>query len=92
MGYSKLLWREAFQALQTAEEDGWRKHSHVWASAPGARQVAHVLPGDLQTLTVHFPAGVTAYTELISRPGLYAIATLDRSTRRFRSLKFLNRP
>jgi hypothetical protein len=91
MGYTKLLWREAFQALQAAEEDGWRRHPFLWASVPGAREVAHVKPGDFQTLLVHFPPGEQSYSKLISRPGLYAIVTVDRSSRRFLSLKFLNR-
>jgi hypothetical protein len=33
-GYSKLLWREAFQAYKAAEESGWGGNtSPLWASA-----------------------------------------------------------
>src|SRR4029453_4157586 len=46
-------------------------------STPSARQVAHGVPGDYGTLLFHFPAGVTAYAELVSKPGLTAIVTLD---------------
>jgi hypothetical protein len=91
-GYGRLLWREAYQALRAAAEDGWRTHPSVWASTPGAYQAAHVKPGELQTLTVHFPAGESSYSKLVSQPGLYAITTIDLSSRRFLTVAFLNRP
>jgi hypothetical protein len=68
---------------------GWLAQS---SSGAGFGDVAIVHPGDFKTLTVTFPSGVTAYTELISRPGLYAIAVIDRNTSRFTGVKFLNRP
>jgi hypothetical protein len=68
------------------------KYPHVRASVTGARDVAIVHPGDFQTFVVNFPPGVTAYTELISKPGLVAIATVDRNTSRFLGVKFLHRP
>jgi hypothetical protein len=67
-------------------------HPYVYASAPGAYQVAHVEPADFQTLQVSFAPGVAAYAELISRPGLYAIVTVDRNSNRFLAVKFLHRP
>lgn len=91
-GYERLWWKQAWLQLKAAVEDGWRKHPHVRASAPGARDVAIVHPGDFQTLVVNFPPGVTAYTELISRPGLVAIVTVDRNTSQFLGVKFLHRP
>jgi hypothetical protein len=45
-----------------------------------------------QQLRFHFPPGVTAYAKLISKPGLRAIVTIDRSTRRFLSGRFLILP
>jgi hypothetical protein len=91
-GYQRLWWRQAWLQLKAGWEDGWRRHPHVRASAPGTRDVAIVHPGDFQTLTVSFAPGVTAYTELISRPGLVAIVTVDRNTSRFTGVKFLHRP
>ncbi len=92
VGYSKLLWREAFQQLRAAAENGWRNHPFVYASTPDNYQVAHAAPGEFQTLKVHFPVGVAGYATLIGQPGLVAIVTIDRSTRRFLAVKFLNRP
>jgi hypothetical protein len=66
----------------------------VWASAPGARQIVHGLPGEAGTLKFHFPAGVGdgVYAKLISKPGLYAIVTLDKGTHHILGVRFLNRP
>ena len=88
-GYEKLWWKQAWLQLRAAVEDGWRKHPYVWASTPGAYQVAHVEPGDFQTLVVSFPSGLAAYSELIIRPGVVAIATVDRNSNRFLGVKFL---
>jgi hypothetical protein len=56
VGYSKLLWREAFAAYSRAEESGWSGGgSPLWASALGADRIAYAMPGDLQTLKFHFP-------------------------------------
>jgi hypothetical protein len=41
-------------------------------------------------LQVTFPVGTAGYSELISRPGLYAIVTVDRSSGRFLTVKFLH--
>jgi hypothetical protein len=91
-GYQRLWWKQAWLQMRAAVEDGWRNHPSVYASAPGARDVAIVHPGDFQTLTVSFPPGATAYSALIGRPGLYAIAVVDRNTSRFTGIKFLHRP
>jgi hypothetical protein len=91
-GYQRLWWKTAHQQLKAAVENGWRNHPFVWASAPGAYQVAHAQPADFSMLQVHFPVGTAGYSELVSRPGLYAIAVIDRNSSRFLSVKFLNRP
>jgi hypothetical protein len=92
VGYSKLLWREAFQAYRTAEESGWGGNtSPLWASALGADRIAYAVPGDLQTLKFHFEPGKTVYASLISKP-VYAIVTIDRGLSRFLGARFLNRP
>jgi hypothetical protein len=92
-GYTRLLWREGWQALRRAQESGWRRDvPDVWASAPGAYRVAHGVPGEGGTLRFHFPARTAAYTELIGRPGLAAIVTMDRSSHHILSVKLINRP
>jgi hypothetical protein len=90
-GYEKRLWRESHGALVTAEASGWRTGGTVYASAPGAFQVAHAAPGDYGQLLFRFPPGVTAYAELVSKPNLYAVVGMDRSTNRFINVKFRHR-
>ena len=90
-GYQRLWWKQAHQALKAAVENGWASHPYVYASTPSAYQVAHVQPGDFQMLTVHFPVGTAGFSELISKPGLVAIAVVDRNSAQFLSVKFLHR-
>lgn len=66
-GYSRMWWKTAHTALKAAAENGWSNHPFVWASIPGARQVAHVQPADFSMLSVHFPVGTAGFAELISR-------------------------
>src|SRR5687767_405059 len=84
-GYDKLLWRESHQALARAEEAGWpRSTSFVYGSAPGHYQFGHAAPGPNLTLLFAFAVGTPAakvYAELVSRPGLHAFVTADRSLR-----------
>jgi hypothetical protein len=90
-GYARLLWREAFRAYKAAEESGWSGGTApLWATALGADRIAYAMPGDLQTLKFHFPPGETIYARLISKP-VSAIVTLDRSSHRFRTVRFLHR-
>jgi hypothetical protein len=91
-GYSKLWWRESHAALKAAERNGWRGHRTVYVSTPTASDVAHAVPGDYQMLLVRFPAGVSAFTELVGKPGLTALVSIDRSAGRFMGVKFLHRP
>ena len=100
-GYQRLWWKTAHQALKAAMEDGWgsqslegwrRSDPYVWASTSTASRVAPVLPADFSMLQVTFPVGTAGFGELISKPGLYALATVDRNGGRFMSVKFLNRP
>jgi hypothetical protein len=64
----------------------------VYVSTPTASDVAHAVPGDYQMLLVRFPAGVSAFTELVGKPGLTALVSIDRSAGRFMGVKFLHRP
>jgi hypothetical protein len=95
-GYEKLLWREAHAALVKAEEQGWpASTSFVYGSAPGNYQFGHATPGPNLTLLFGFAVGTPTakvYAELVSRPGLSAFATVDKSTRRFLGVSFRNRP
>lgn len=91
-GYEKLNWRTAHQALVQAQETGWRSGGTVYASAPGAFQVAHVTPGPFLSLEVRFPSGVQAFQDLIGKPNLCAFVSVDRSTGRFIGIRFGNRP
>ena len=92
-GYNRLLWREAFMAYRAAAESGWLRGRQLWASGASPDRTPYATPGDLQTLRFHFPLdGSTAYTSLTAEPGLYAIVTIDRSTSRFLSCRFLTRP
>ena len=98
-GYERLMWQQGWQALRQAQEKGWYETSmrplrtppEVWASTPGHYRVVYGLPGDGGVLTFHFPPGVAAYTELISKPGLIAILTVDRGNHHILSCRFLNR-
>ena len=91
-GYEKLNWRTAHQALVQAEQTGWRTAQTVWASAPGAFQVASVVAGPYQSLVAHFPSGEQAFAQLIGKPGLFAWVSIDRSTGKYIGVRFLNRP
>ena len=95
-GYEKLLWRQAHEQLVMAEERGWPNSTpYVWGSAPGNYQFAHAAPGPNLTLLFAFAVGTPAakvYAELVSRPGLYAFVTADRSLRYFLGVTFRNRP
>lgn len=92
-GYTKLLWQAGWQQLRRAEEAGWPTSGApwVWASTPTASKVVHGGAGEAGTLRFHWPVGTAGYSELVSRPGLVAIATLDRNSHRFLSVKFLHR-
>lgn len=92
-GYTRLLWQQGWQALRQAEQSGWRRSGvpDVWASTPTARQIVHGLPGEGGTLTFHFHPGVTEYSQLISKPGLAAIVTVDRGTHHILGAMFVHR-
>jgi hypothetical protein len=93
-GHAALLWREAHAALVQAEERGWpASTSFVYGSAPGHYQFGHAAPGPNLTLLFGFAVGTPGakvYAELVSKPGLSAFVTVDRSTRRFLGVTFRN--
>jgi hypothetical protein len=93
-GYERLLWTQAWQRLRRAQEAGWPADGPqpVFADLPGARRVAHGQPGEGGTLQFTVPTKAPGFAELISKPGVVAIATIDRSSHRFLTCRFLNRP
>jgi hypothetical protein len=94
-GYQRLCWREAWRALKSAENSGWRNNVQtLWADAPDSRRVAFATLGDDLwggMLKFTFPSGVQAFQQLIGAPGLTATVWLDRSSHRFLSVNFKNR-
>jgi hypothetical protein len=92
-GYELAIWREAWTAQRRSQEAGWPLGSSwVWADVPGARRVVHGVPVDGGQMSFTFPVGTAGFAQLVSKPGLYAIVTVDISTRQFLTCRFLNRP
>jgi hypothetical protein len=93
-GYERLLWTQGWQALRRGQENGWPIDGAPWvfADLPGARQVVHGEPGEAGTLRFTFPVGTPGFAKLVSKPGVVAIATVDRSTHFFLSCRFFHRP
>jgi hypothetical protein len=87
------LWQQGWQQLRRSEESGWPKDGApwVWASTPSAYQVVHGGAAENGSLKFHFPAGTAGYGELVGKPGLVAIVTVDRGTHHILGVKFLNR-
>jgi hypothetical protein len=93
-GYTRLLWQQAWQQQRRSREAGWPVDGAPWvyADVPGAPRVVHGLPAEGGVMSFHFPPGTAGYSELISKPGLVAIVTVDRGTHQFLTCRFLNRP
>jgi hypothetical protein len=89
-GYQKLAWREAHGAYLRAEEAGWPPSGPPFlrASGGGESDIAYAVVGDSLTLLFAFPPGKSVYAELVSKPGLAAFVTVDRSTGYFMGVKF----
>jgi|SRR5215212_483094 len=88
-GHARSLWSQAYQQLRKAEQAGWPlSEPWLWAHAPGKREVAHGLPADAGMIKFHFPAGQTAYSELVGKPRLSAIVVIDSSACRFLHVAF----
>ena len=92
-GPGRIAWADGWQALQLAEENGWGGNTpSLWAATKTAERVARATAGDAQTLKFFFEPGNQAYSQLIGRPGLYAIVTADRAAKYFPRCLFLHRP
>lgn len=102
VGYAAFSWRQAHEHLKNAEERGWPditafrldRVPTLWGSAPGHRQLVTGTSGPNLELHFHFPAGTEVgkvYTELVSKPGLSALVTVDRGTLYFLGVTFKHR-
>ena len=101
-GYEAFSWRQAHEQLVNADERAWNNTYQewvrdnvpsLWCSTPGQRNVVKGTPGPNLELHFHFPAGTDAgkvYTELVSKPNLAALVTVDRGTLYFLGVKFLH--
>jgi hypothetical protein len=92
-GHAQSLWRQAHLALLTAERSGFRSRvPTVWAHTDRRRDIAHGRPGEFATLRFTFPRTPdSAYSELVGRPRLAALVTIDRSAGHFMACKFFHR-
>lgn len=92
-GYMQTLWRSGWQALRQAHEAGWPPGGppSVFADAPKSRRTVHGVPTEAGALSFHWPVGTPGFAELVSRPGLYAVVTMDVNTHFISSVKFLHR-
>jgi hypothetical protein len=93
-GYMRLCWKEGWQALRAAEEEGWPASGPptVYCDVPGGRRVVHGVPVEGGALSFRFLPGVAGSGELVGKPNLTAITTLDIATRHILSVRFLHGP
>jgi hypothetical protein len=92
-GPGRIAWTNGWQALQLAEESGWRGNTpYLWAATKTAERVARATAGDAQTLKFFFGPNNQAYLQLIGKPGLAAIVTADRANKWFLRCLFLHLP
>jgi hypothetical protein len=100
-GYARLLWRDGLQLLRQTEEavaaGPAARYAElaptVWADVGGGRRIVYGRPGqDDGTLEFTFPPGVAAYAQLVGKPGLTALVTMDKGSRFILGVKFFHRP
>ena len=92
--YGGLAFREAWQALLSAEQSGWRDSLSVWASFAGFELVTvhSAADPDRPVLRFSFQVGDLDYENLVYKRGLFAIATIDVNSHRFLAVRFGHRP
>jgi hypothetical protein len=88
--YNRSLWSDGWLALRQSYESGWPRGGPPWVYCDGRRDV-HGVPVEGGGLTFHWPVGTEGFADLVSRPGLYAIATVDINTHYISTVKFLHR-
>ena len=52
----------------------------LWAHGAGQTDIVFGVPGDNLMLLFHFPPGKDSYRELVSKPGLAAFVTVEKSS------------
>jgi hypothetical protein len=89
-GFEKLAWREAYNALVRAEQNGWpfAGAPHLYADGGGGSRIAFAVPGPDLTLRFAFQVPSEPYAELVSKAGLTSFVTVDRSSGFFVGCKF----
>lgn len=77
-GHGALLWRRGYRALAEAAESGnYWSSSTVWASSSAGRQIARGVPSG-GSLQFRFSPGQQGFADLVGKPNLSAIITVDR--------------
>jgi hypothetical protein len=91
-GFERALWIQAWQQLRRAQEAGWPADGPDWvyADIAGVPRVVPGLPVDGAHLSFTWPVGVGGFAALVGGP-VTAVVTVDLSTHRFRSCRFLDR-
>jgi hypothetical protein len=90
-GYMQTLWRSGWTALRQSYENGWPPSGPLQVYCDGRRDVWGV-PTEGGALSFTWPVGVAGYADLVGRPGLYAVVTMDVNTHFISTVKFLHRP
>lgn len=100
-GHEAVLWRRGVRALLDGRvPDGsaatWEVYVRsaalpVWGHVGGRRGVCQGVPQEDGTVQFRFERGNPVYRELVSTPGLSAIATIDRGTGKIVGVRFRGR-
>jgi hypothetical protein len=93
-GSAREAWQRGYNALRLLEDSGYSRQTipDLWASMKGADRISHAAAGDASMLKFFFEPGNTAYSQLVGKPRLYALVTVNRATGYFMGCKFLHRP
>jgi hypothetical protein len=93
-GTARSAWQRGHNTAVLAQEDAatYVATPELWGIDPNGEKVALGVPGGDGTLRFHFEPGVEAYKALVSKPGLYAIATIDLEQGFFHRVAFKHRP
>jgi hypothetical protein len=100
-GRDAVLWRQGVRAqLEAGVPDGsadtWEEYVRsfalpVWGHVGDRREVCQGVPQEDGTVQFRFERGNPVYRELVSTPGLSAIATIDRGTGKIVGVRFRGR-
>jgi hypothetical protein len=92
-GYTQRLWREAWSRQRRSQEAGWPASGAPWlfADVPGRARVTHGVPSEGGVMAFHWPVGSPGFAELVSRPGLLAVVTVDLSSGQFLTCRLFHR-